>query len=250
MLKKPEPGGEREAYAPPRLQQTPPPPPPEPKPKPEAKQEPPPGAARNTEPAPPARASAPPPEPKLDPLAASLRAALAPEPDHASEHEHEHEANDVAHEERPARPEGLFFRSSPEEVTVSAPGTQPEMARATRPADEHDLDAMEQTFAPGMGDELLRTSEGAALDFLDSTLARPPKLAEHSPVGSDTGENPIASLDDASAGGDEDFEEEVIIADDLAEMIDGEEEAGPATEESPPEEAKSKRSVPPPIPRQ
>jgi len=178
---------------------------------------------------------------KIDPLAASLRAALAPDPE-------EHEGtNDVAlHDDhRPPRPEGLFFRSSLEEVTVSAPGTQPEMNRATRPADEQDRAILDQTFAPGLAsDELLRTSEGAALDFLDSTLARPPKLSEP-PALLDTGENPMAHMPD----GEEDFEEEVIIADDLAEMIDAEDDPAPPTEETP-EEQKSKRSVPPPIPRQ
>jgi hypothetical protein len=49
--------------------------------------------------------------------------------------------------------------------------------------------------------------------------------------------------------GEDDFEEEVIIADDLAEMIDAEDESAPPTEESP-DEHKSKRSIPPPIPRQ
>jgi hypothetical protein len=187
-----------------------------------------------------------PPQPKIDPLAASLRAALHPEPE-------EHEGtNDVDQgDPRPPRPEGLFFRSSLEEVTVSAPGTQPEMARATRPADEQDRLVLDQTFAPGLAtDELLRTSEGAALDFLDSTLARPPKLSEPPPPALlDTGEHAMADMPGDEAGEGEDFEEEVIIADDLAEMIDAEDESAPPTEESP-EELKSKRSVPPPIPRQ
>jgi hypothetical protein len=249
MLKKPEPGAEREAYAPPRLQQTPPPPPAEPKPKPEVKVE----APKPTEPAPPPVSSVP-PQPKIDPLAASLRAALAPEPE-----EHEHEGtNDVdPNLHRPSRPEGLFFRSSLEEVTVSAPGTQPEMNRATRPADEQDRAVLDQTFAPGLAtDELLRTNEGAALDFLDSTLARPPKLSEPPPGLLDTGEHAMGDMpgheeerESESEGEGEDFEEEVIIADDLAEMIDAEDDAVPPTEETP-EEKKSKRSLPPPIPRQ
>jgi hypothetical protein len=117
------------------------------------------------------------------------------------------------------------------------------MARTTSPVDEQDLAAIEVTFAPP-ADELLRTSEGAALDFLDSTLARPPKLSD--PVPADRGENPIASVE----GSDEDFAEEVIIADDLAEMIEVEEESIATTEESPPDDGpKGKRSVPPPIPR-
>ncbi len=129
---------------------------------------------------------------------------------------------------------------------MSAPGTQPEMARATRPADEQDRALLDQTFAPGLAsDELLRTSEGAALDFLDSTLARPPKLSEPPPGLLDTGEHAMADMHE---GEGEDFEEEVIIADDLAEMIDAEDEAVPPTEETP-EEKKSKRTIPPPIPR-
>ncbi|HEY3818613.1 MAG TPA: hypothetical protein VGL81_15670 [Polyangiaceae bacterium] len=257
MLKKPEPGAEREAYAPPKLQQTPPPPPPpppEPKPKPEAKVEtkvePKAEGPKATEPAPPPTSSAP-PQAKIDPLAASLRAALQAEPE---EHEGTNDVDPDSH--RPPRPEGLFFRSSPEEVTVSAPGTQPEMKRATRPADEEDLAIRDQTFAPGLAtDELLRTSEGAALDFLDSTLARPPKLSE--PPGMlDTGEHAMADMSGDEGGGEnegatngEDFEEEVIIADDLAEMIEAEDDAIPPTEETP-DEKKSKRSLPPPIPRQ
>ncbi|HEY1691189.1 MAG TPA: hypothetical protein VGG39_03455 [Polyangiaceae bacterium] len=242
MLKKPEPGAEREAYAPPKLQTVPPA---QPASKAPPKTEPP----KNTEPAPaPATSSAPPPEPpfKTDALAASLRAALAPEPEGEGVPGSDREPA----EERPPRPEGLFFRSSPEEVTVSAPGTQPEMARATRPADEQDLEAIEQTFAPGIGaDEMLRTNEGAALDFLDSTLARPPKLSEPPPPSlNDTGENPVSPVEHAASENGESFEEEVIIADDLAEMLEPEDDGAPPTEAST-EEAKSKRSIPPPIPR-
>jgi hypothetical protein len=121
------------------------------------------------------------------------------------------------------------------------------MDRATRPVVEGELDAIEQSFAPGAGDsdELLRTNEGTALDFLDSTLARPPKLSDAPPPPADTGENPVADMG-AESG---DFEEEVIIADDLAEMIDNEEEHPPATEENA-AEGEKKRSVPPPVPRQ
>jgi hypothetical protein len=198
-----------------------------------------------TEPAP--APASPPLPPKVEPLAANMRAALSSEPD---DDEGPPEVSRLAGDDRPARPDGLFFRSSPEEITVSAPGTQPEMARTTRPADEHDLEAIEQTFAPGIGtDELLRTSEGAALNFLDSTLSRPPKLSDRPSSVSDAGETPAAAMAlDRSENG-EDFDEEVIIADDLAEMIDAEDEAGPSTEETP-EQEKAKRSVPPPIPRQ
>jgi len=237
MLKKPEPGAEREAYAPPKLQTNPPAAPVETK--------------KPTDPAPPAEASdkddstAP---HKPDQLAASLRAALAPEPEVSETNGEPSEAPET--DNRPQRPEGLFFRSNAgEEATVSAPGTQPEIARTTQPADEEELAVIERTFAPaGENDELMRTSEGSAVDFLDATLARPPKLSEPPPPPlGDTGENEIAT----SAGVAEDFEEEVIIADDLAEMIDApeeEEDRGPATEK-PPEPPPSKRSIPPPIPR-
>lgn len=243
MLKKPEPGAEREAYAPPKLQTNPPA-------SPSAR----PDARKGTDPAP---APAPPPAAerddstsphKPDHLAASLRAALAPEPE-----EEPHDAQQPMDEapssqdERPRRPEGLFFRSSAsDEATLSAPQTQPEVDRQTKPADEEQLEAIERTFAPETGpDDLGRTQQGAGLDFLDSTLARPPQLG-------DTGENAIAaepSNGEAQGEGqqDEELDEEVIIADDLAEMLDAEDE-GPATE-PPPEEPKSKRSIPPPIPR-
>jgi hypothetical protein len=253
MLKKPEPGGEREAYAPPKLQTNPPAPLPtravEPK--------------KATDPAPaPATTASPPPSPERDDstaphkgeLAASLRAALAPEPEEEEPRE-EAPVDDeppASGDERPQRPEGLFFRASGgDEATLSAPLTQPEGDRATKPADEEQLAAIERTFAPGMGgDELNRTTEGGSLDFLDSTLARPPHLGD-SPSGlQDTGEHAAAAGDETRNGEseqEEEFEEEVIIADDLAEMLDAEDE-GPATE-PPPEEPKSKRTVPPPIPR-
>ncbi|HEX8796810.1 MAG TPA: tetratricopeptide repeat protein, partial [Polyangiaceae bacterium] len=242
MLKKPEPGAEREAYAPPKISA--PPPPPEPKPEPKKPSEPPPAAATE----PPAKDSEAEQEiatvAKSDDLVASLRAALNEGGDGPEEGARVVDEPSSS-QERPQRPEGLFFRGpGKDDVTVSGPGTQPEMDRATRPAVEGELDAIEQSFAPGHdGDEMLRTSEGTALDFLDSTLARPPKLSD-APPPPDTGEGPMADM----AGGGEDFEEEVIIADDLAEMIDNEEEPPPATEETPEEEKKS--SVPPPLPRQ
>jgi hypothetical protein len=183
---------------------------------------------------------------RSDDLVASLRAALT-----QGEEEDSARAESVEQsgtQERPQRPDGLFFRGpGKDDVTVSAPGTQPEMDRATRPAVEGEVDAIEQSFASGTGadsDEMLRTSESTSLDFLDSTLARPPKLSD-APPPPDTGENPVADMSSEGA----DFEEEVIIADDLAEMIDNEEEHPPATDQEAPEEEK-KRSVPPPVPRQ
>ncbi len=244
MLKKPDPGAEHEAYAPPKLQSAPPP------------QARPVEAKKVTAPTPPP----PPPEPrddatsphKGDPLAASMRAALAPEPEVEDEAPVDEEApvTEGSTDDRPRRPEGLFFRSSGgEEATVSAPLTQPEGDRNTKPADEEQLAAIERTFAPGVGgDELGRTQQGASLDFLDSTLSRPPQVGDAPGNLGDTGEHASAlPADENGVDEGEEFEEEVIIADDLAEMLDAEEE-GPATE-PPPEEPKSKRSIPPPIPR-
>jgi hypothetical protein len=125
------------------------------------------------------------------------------------------------------------------------------MARATQPADEHDLEAIERTFAVAPREDLLRTGEGSAMDFLDATLARPPKLSEPPVNLAKTGETPMADL---QASGERDaLEEEVIIADDLAEMIDvGDEDEPEMDEASLPDESpedKPKRTVPPPIPR-
>ena len=93
-------------------------------------------------------------------------------------------------------------------------------------------------------------SEGAALDFLDSTLARPPKLSEPpAPALLDTGEHEMA--DDARgrrANGE--FEEEVIIADDLAEMIDAEDEAAAGHRGDAARRSRPSAPSPPPIPRQ
>jgi hypothetical protein len=241
---KPDPGGEREAYAPPKLQTDPPGAPADTK--------------KATDPAPALHESAPPSSGerddataphRADQLAASLRAALAPEPEEGAAHDTDDEHDDS--DKKPRRPDGLFFRSSSgEDATLSAAGgTQPELARATKPADEEQLAVIERTFAPASGgDELARTNEGTALEFLDATLARPPKLSEPPPQAlGDTGENEVVSSEghEASAARDgaEAIEEEVIIADDLAEMIEAEEG------EPPPEEPKAKRSVPPPIPR-
>ncbi len=244
MLKKPEPGAEREAYAPPKLQTNPPAPQsvrPEPKKVTDPAPAPPPATERDDSTSP----------HKPDQLAASLRAALAPEPDEAHHtQEPTEDAPSAVKTSVPGAPKACSSASSPDEATISAPQTQPEVDRLTKPADEEQLEAIERTFAPETGaDDLGRTQQGSGLDFLDSTLARPPQLQ-------DTGEN-AAMTEPANGEGEreaqaegqreEDLEEEVIIADDLAEMLDAEDE-GPATE-PPPEEPKSKRSIPPPIPR-
>lgn len=265
MLKKPEPGAEREAYAPPKLVSQPPE-------APKAASQPPasagsqapatsPPPAVDERPSGPSKAAAERDDStaphKADQLAA-LRAALAPEADadEGAEAQDDDEGpgpdtDAPPPDARPQRPEGLFFRSPGglEEPTVSAPNTQPEAFRLTKPADEEQIEAMERTVArpPGV-DDLLRTSEGQALDFLDSTLNRPPRLGdahddEHAPA-TENGE----SHGHEHEG--EDFEEEVIIADDLAEMIDNDgEEDAPPTAQAEEAEAKGKRSVPPPIPR-
>lgn len=150
-------------------------------------------------------------------------------------------AAEGAADERPSRPKDLFFGGAGGEITLSAPGTQPEIAPVTEAAAEQ-----------AAADDMLETNERQGLDFVDSTLARPPKLSEPPPAAeAEAGEAIESALDEgqtfdlASSGENVAVEEEVIVADDLAEMIEIEdEEAQPATEESP-----KKRTVPPPVPR-
>jgi tetratricopeptide (TPR) repeat protein len=213
MLKRPDPGAEREAYAPPRFQPSQPPPPQAP-----------------------ASPPAAPPAEQADDRSVD---ATAPLP-----------AAEVSPVDRPSRPRDLFFRSSPEEITASATGTQPEASRATRPADEEDLARQEETLPPAIaGEELSRTSEGATMNFIDATLARPPILADASDASATNGSENGESFDVVVPSGQDD--EEVIIADDLAEMIDVEEEAAAKVERQESAEAKGgrKRSIPPPVPR-
>ena len=159
--------------------------------------------------------------------------------------------------EKPSRPEGLHFRNaSADDITMSAPASISSGHRHER----HDVDVRptERTgeehaarggYHGGGDDEFDKTGEGTALDFLlDSTMAKkvehdnPTKVApEEAELAARAGE---LSADDSS---------EVIIADDLAEMIDIEEEA-PETDAAPApqpldEKKISKRTVPPPIPR-
>jgi tetratricopeptide (TPR) repeat protein len=212
MLKRPDPGSEREAYAPPKLQTAPPPS--------EPKRERPSAAAEGPA-SPPAG---------LDPLAASLRSALTTAPDATGEETREHEAAAFRH-----------FRESEDEVTLSASYDETTRADTTArspakpsPRLMDELDAIEQIFAPGAptGDEPTATDGPAG--FLDSAHGAdaPPPAAGHA---APTGESVHAES--------EDFEEEVIIADDLAEMIEG----ADGSEEAPNND-EGKRSVPPPLP--
>jgi hypothetical protein len=98
-------------------------------------------------------------------------------------------------------------------------------------ASEHDEPLATQR-APAGEDQLDKTGEGSALDFLDVTIAKRP--------GDPTRVAPEEAARAAAAA-----EEDVIIADDLAEIIEVDDEAGGEPDEKP----APKRSVPPPIPR-
>ncbi len=142
-------------------------------------------------------------------------------------------------EMKPGRPNDLFFRSSPDEVTLSAPA----------PSDRHDADEPSHTtnrsdelISAGVGagfDDLAKTGEGTGLDFLDATISA--KKAGESPTRVAPEESERAAL--------EAEEDDVFIADDLAEIIELDET--PGGEPDPPVDEKpiSKRTVPPPIPR-
>src|SRR5262249_8341613 len=86
-------------------------------------------------------------------------------------------------EEKPQRPQDLFFQSSTDEVTLSAPAAS-SAPRTDRDAyAEHSEysrpTASGEVLARGAGHdrngepELDKTGEGPSLDFLDSTLSRP-----------------------------------------------------------------------------
>ena len=145
-------------------------------------------------------------------------------------------------EMKPGRPNDLFFRSSPDEVTLSAPA-----ALDRHDADEpsHQTNRTSDLVSAGIGagssDDLLKTGERTSLDFLDATISA--KKVGESPTRVAPEESKRAAL----AAEDS---EDVIIADDLAEIIELDEI--PGGEPEPPIEEKkpiSKRTVPPPIPR-
>jgi tetratricopeptide (TPR) repeat protein len=248
MLKKPEPGGEREAYAPPKLVSSPP-------------QTPVPPVAEQSSPRTDRledRQTPQPPEAEM----AALRAQSIPDDagwsaqDSGDENgeqqpvEGEGEREPEPEPIQPVRRRDLFFRSESGDSAHEGPAaTQAEIDRATRPADSEDMAVLEQTYPPEDAEAMMRTAERGSGEFLDSPLARPPKLSDRPPHTEGTSE-----VIDLTASGESVAvsDDEVIIADDLAEMIDVEEEAGPATEESPEDKKDSpstKRSVPPPFPR-
>jgi tetratricopeptide (TPR) repeat protein len=139
---------------------------------------------------------------------------------------------------RPARPEGLSFRSStPDEVTMSAPQASTRRTGATRDAETREPRESEDDFA--------KTGEGTALDFMEATMSGGGKHEQPTKVAPEEAE--------AAARAGEDEGEDVIIADDLAEMVDMDDEDDVPVSANDPEPApateKPKRTVPPPIPR-
>jgi Tfp pilus assembly protein PilF len=97
------------------------------------------------------------------------------------------------------------------------------------------------TAAPrASADEVVVEGEATALAPLDSAIASAREAVEVAPTSA--GEE-RAMADDL----DGEHEDEVIVADDLVEMIDTDDEAVPSNEETPEDES-PKRVVPPPIP--
>jgi tetratricopeptide (TPR) repeat protein len=254
MLKKPDPGSEHEAYAPPQLQSSPQL---VPQPKPS---EPP----KIAEPAPIGDLVAPPATPAPGAASADNTTdvpAAAPE------------------DNRPARPQGLYFAGS-DEITVSGPIDTTGASDVDAPADPHPSEEVPVEVS----DVLARAGEPPADSPGAAPTTEPPDPA---------GQTIDGTHDGLAATGEHDFEEEIIIADDLAEMIDTEDpdrkdavgepkevdadlkdadaeadlkdsEVDPpeaeasADEEDPPpppeksdkkEKKKRKRSLPPPVPR-
>ena len=238
MLKKPDPDAS-DAYAPPRLQPTR---------SPVAPSEPP--RAYNTLQSIPAAmpASEPPPEPRFDPPTlpptqdSALRLDDATGPVTTSERASLFDEDDVepgaganGEPAKPARPIGLSFAASHDEVTVSAPSELLEQVRAR---------ANDAARDDGYEDDFAKTGEGVSMDDRDGSTS-------HAKVTASTRVAPEES-EAAAAAGEADMLDDVIDADDLAEILDvqDDEEEAPATE--PPPAAGSsppKRSPPPPVPR-
>jgi tetratricopeptide (TPR) repeat protein len=309
MLKKPEPGAEREAYAPPKLQSVSLPPPAEPRmtsTAPPATETAPPKAepaiqavsqaqsqAESVEPPPDADAAnaaavvaeeAPTPQPQepADELPATIVSAdVAGEADAPVEGgptlraeeingEQRTPAGAVDHDERrsrddrPSRPRELFFNTSPDEITVSSPGAvESDLASLPSGTDDDDalegLDALDRVASDD--DSIVREVHARPAPGADATESMPARTSTEPP--DPAGQTIDAPRDQLETSGARDFEEEVIIADDLAEMIDideaepvsAAEEAAAALPAAPPEPAnepkkkKRKRSIPPPVPR-
>jgi cellulose synthase operon protein C len=129
----------------------------------------------------------------------------------------------------------------PEAEATSERGMEAEPP--TKPAAQDEITSdREVPSAPGT-DELVRATEGAEVQSLEANPAAVPESVDTPPVSQESG--PVAA---DAADPDGDFEEEVIIADDLAEMIDADNEEMPSNEETPDDDLPP-RSAPPPIPR-
>ena len=224
MLKRPAPGAQVE-------DETLPPRPAEPKP-----------ATKPTDVTP--ASSDPSSEAAADALAAIVASSLEPAP--GDEPPAAAPSDDVPSvEARPQRPEGLFFHnSSPDDVTKSAP----------RAEEVSPLPVETATTPPSEVDELLQTRGQSTAGPLDSTPA-PHETSEiterPAPPPAEPEDHEVVETGEYAPGETEgeDFEEEVIIADDLAEAIDVEGDGGAASEPGS-NDVPSKRLVPPPIPRQ
>jgi hypothetical protein len=216
MLKKPVLDGDLEPQSAAKVPQTsaPPPPPPEPEP------------ARDAES--PTVADVPSVPPPVAPLAATLRAALATEPEVSPSDEVTANSSHTVPAREPEESE-----EEPKEERES--GEEPD-------PDEEESEDLEHTFAPDLAaDELLRESAQLAGRATDSKVGPLPEPVQAAPLIDH--EEPSATEDDEG-----DFEEEVIIADDLAEVVDVEDDAVSLSDE-PVSETQPKRSIPPPIPR-
>jgi tetratricopeptide (TPR) repeat protein len=192
MLKKADPGSEREAYAPPQLHSSPTVAPPEPKPSEPKLSEPKPSdskkaleVALDDEPS-----ASPPQGANADDTTTAPPAPAAPA------------------DERPARPQGLHFAGS-DEITVSAPLAS-DGGAADGDASSSDPHPSEEVTVD-MSEVLSRAGESPAEPSVSAPTTEPPDPA---------GETMDGTRDGLAATGEHDFEEEVIIADDLAEMID------------------------------
>ncbi len=230
MLKKPDPDAS-DAYAPPKLQQSLPPAPPEPA-QASATQESIPAVAPVSE-APPAAHLDPPTLPPTLDSALRLDESTGPATTDRASLFDEDEGEENGAPAKPARPLGLSFAQSHDEVTVSAPSELLDQVRAR--TNDHEY---------GQQDDFAKTGEGTAIDFHEAAAAHA-KLAAATRVAPEEAEA-------AAAAGESDLGDEVIDADDLAEILDvqDDEEEGPATEPPPAAESSpSKRSPPPPIPR-
>jgi tetratricopeptide (TPR) repeat protein len=190
---------------------------------------------------------------------------------------------------RSERPKDLWFRSSQDEVTMSALSemggadpndTQADQGRPSRPATTPDdgvvtsapregglaattsrriVDPESTNEAPGV-DDFGNTNEVATYDedLLESTAARPQRESEGSDVSAASPLDVTGSSHAASGSASED--EDVVVADDLADLIDGDDDehhhhhhhhADAAEEAAEPDEKPKRKgsSVPPPLPR-